>query len=359
MRHGWESKSRGIDFLLGAQESDGGWRRSRYGALRGGAALTAMSLYALSLGGAALHKTAGRSFHSAAAFLRRGLERRGCVACPDGTLDLPVYGTALALLADGPGLDLWTSAEQRTMRDYLRATQVLESRGFRADDVHLGGWDLGGAPPPRGVTTGTNVSLTAWALDALATDAAPADGKVSPETDAAGRASAARAAALRWITRCQNRPGDGGFAFSPETTSTDNKAQVDETTRRPRSYGTATCDGLVALTALDVEVAAPPRQDAVAWLETQELDARVPGFPAGPASEWGEGLWFYYAARLARVTALFADPKRTQPTRESLADLLVRRQRADGSWANDSSRMREDDPLIATPLAIVALAGLD
>jgi hypothetical protein len=32
-------------------------------------------------------------------------------------------------------------------------------------------------------------------------------------------------------------------------------------------------------------------------------------------------------------------------------------QRTDGSWQNESDRMRENDPLIATSLAMIALAS--
>jgi len=41
----------------------------------------------------------------------------------------------------------------------------------------------------------------------------------------------------------------------------------------------------------------------------------------------------------------------------ALADELLRRQEADGSWVNAAGEVREDDPLVATPLAVGALAG--
>ena len=40
----------------------------------------------------------------------------------------------------------------------------------------------------------------------------------------------------------------------------------------------------------------------------------------------------------------------------ALADALLRRQQPDGSWVNDAEQVREDDPLVATPLAMAALA---
>jgi hypothetical protein len=49
------------------------------------------------------------------------------------------------------------------------------------------------------------------------------------------------------------------------------------------------------------------------------------------------------------------EPVRTQ-RREAIVAQLVSTQRADGSWRNESARMREDDPLIATSFALVALS---
>jgi len=42
---------------------------------------------------------------------------------------------------------------------------------------------------------------------------------------------------------------------------------------------------------------------------------------------------------------------------EELANALIRRQHPDGSWATTFSFTKEDDPLIATPLAAAALAN--
>jgi hypothetical protein len=58
---------------------------------------------------------------------------------------------------------------------------------------------------------------------------------------------------------------------------------------------------------------------------------------------------------LAQVLPLLADPQRTA-RREALVKLLIAAQRPDGSFVSDSDRMRENDPLIATSLAIIALS---
>ena len=43
--------------------------------------------------------------------------------------------------------------------------------------------------------------------------------------------------------------------------------------------------------------------------------------------------------------------------REALRAELLRRQRADGSWANELIAVREDDPVVATCFALLALAA--
>ncbi len=418
-----EAIARGVDYLLGQQDAAGGWRRSRYGALRGGAALTALSLRVLSRladpaltprSPAALAVALREPLAAAVQFLHPGLERRGAIACPDGTLDLPVYATSLALLAESPARPLWTDAQRQQLCDYLIATQVTARRGFAAADPHLGGWDLGGVPPPQGITTGTNISLTAWALQALAhsppTVAIPS---LRPSSSPAPGA-AWRDGARRWLERCQDRPGDGGFVFTPDRTATDNKGGLDPATGRTRSYGSATCDGLLALAALNAQPAEPnkpastspnantsvanppisnpppsntpaanppiansppshtpaanpsaanPRAAAAAaassdsaWTAALDWFARLEAWEAVPGGT--PALWFYWCARLMEVAEHFSDARR-EAARTAVGAAIIDRQRAAGSWANPEPAMREDDPLIATPLAIAALRGLN
>jgi hypothetical protein len=45
-----------------------------------------------------------------------------------------------------------------------------------------------------------------------------------------------------------------------------------------------------------------------------------------------------------------------RPWAELLAAALIERQRFDGSWANAAVDVREDDPLVATSLAVISLS---
>ena len=351
-----DAVARGVRFLLHQQGVDGGWTKSRYGALRGGAALTAMSLYTLVCLGPELRTAARANMDAAAAFLRRGLGRRGCIAAPDGTLDLPVYSTSLALIAARELPGLWTDDERDSLAEWLERQQVGSARGFADDDRQTGGWDLGSEPALRGITTGPNMSLTSFALEALHS--------VRGDASADWASSTLVRTARAWLDRCQRFPGDGGFAFAVDGAGVDEKSPRDAT-GRASSYGTATCDGLAARMSCAEPIDGPAAKAALDWLDKHADATATPGFAAGASAGWREGLWYYYVARRTAVLRR-AQPQRSDVQRASdsawcdeVARLLVARQRADGGWANASSLMREDDPAIATPLALIALRGLD
>jgi hypothetical protein len=116
--------------------------------------------------------------------------------------------------------------------------------------------------------------------------------------------------ARRFAERCR-APG-GGFVFTPAKTWAHlNKAGE-------KGYETATLDALRVLGGF--EEAPPPRE------------------------EWREGLFFYRAFARTKV----------RPD-ASTAAAVAARQNADGSFKNPNGLMKEDDPLVATGLALVAL----
>ena len=110
-----------------------------------------------------------------------------------------------------------------------------------------------------------------------------------------------------------------------------------------KSYGTATADAILALLTLEEPVAS-----ALDWLTRHHRLDGVPGFEEG--SKWREGmLYYYFAASAQAFKAANGGPKGWQ---EEMIRSLIARQRDDGSFRNASFLMKEDDPLIATTLAI-------
>ena len=103
------------------------------------------------------------------------------------------------------------------------------------------------------------------------------------------------------------------------------------------SYGTTTADGVLALRASGVPDSDDRIARGIAWLDRNHQSDRVPGFDEREAS-WSAGLRFYYAAAIAR-----ARPQQR---------VRLPEQADDGSFRNANGRVKEDDPLIATTLAI-------
>jgi len=97
----------------------------------------------------------------------------------------------------------------------------------------------------------------------------------------------------------------------------------------------------------------------VTWLVKRPALELVPGFEGlPPEAGWQRGLRYYYYAGCARVLPLFPASE-IAPRREALAKHVVGLQTKEGSWVNESDRMRENDPLIATAFVVTALASCE
>lgn len=332
--------ARGAAALMAAQSPDGGWHSTTYGSLRSGAAVTALAVYAVAHTPQDVHEKYLGRLEEGCRFLLAGLLSTGLVASPDGTVDYPTYASACLLVA-ARRIDLGLEAATiQLLTNHLLDAQLDERRQFDPASPHHGGWDLMGGQLVQGLTSGTTISLTCFALEGLSTVKTPA-------------ANEARAKALRWLRGVQNFPGDGGFFFSPDRASDGNKAQwTDAQMQHPRSYGSTTADGLRSL----VYAGAPPDLDRVtaaeAWLAKHERLDATPGFEdVPPETEWAASLRYYYYYSLAKALPYFRDPA---PWRARMLSRLAAEQRPGGAWINRASRMREDDPLIATSLALIA-----
>jgi hypothetical protein len=335
--------ARGAAALMAAQGADGGWHSTTYGALRSGAGVTALAIYAISHAPDDLRRKYAPRLRLGYKFLLPGIKDRGAVAAPDGTVDYPTYAAACLLVA-ARKVDL--GAERVVLdqlADHLIASQLDEDRQFAAGDVHYGGWDLMGADRVAGVTSGTNISLTCFALEGLH------DVRTGP-------ADEARKKAVAWLAGVQNRAPDGGFFFTPERPSEGNKAQwIADDFQRPRSYGTTTADGLRALHYAGIAGDDDRVRAAAGWLEAHDGLSETPGFEETPSETgWAEGLRFYYYFTLAKALPLLTGAARR---RQRLLSQLAADQRPGGAWKNASSRMREDDPLIATCFALIAASA--
>jgi squalene-hopene/tetraprenyl-beta-curcumene cyclase len=356
------SLSRAAQFLLARQAADGAWRSDTYGSFKDGPSLTPLALNAL------LTCPASAEVQAAC---RKGSAYLAAMARPDGSIDegkrglnYPVYTAAGAVIV----LSKTGFTAQRKARDawlaYLRQRQLTEDLGWQPADKEYGGWgyaiDLPRKPKQEALTE-SNLSATVFALDALR---------------AAGRSSKnpALAKALKFVKRCQNYEDnsarrnaafdDGGFFFIYDDADR-NKAGLagkeDGGRERFFSYGSATADGLRCLLVCGLGRGHPRVRAVRHWLEANFSAVEHPGQFAAASEGKRPAVYYYYAWSVARALQAAAGPE--IPTRkgklrwaELLADELLKRQRDNGSWSNPAVFVREDDPIVATGMASMALS---
>jgi squalene cyclase len=97
-------------------------------------------------------------------------------------------------------------------------------------------------------------------------------------------------------------------------------------------------------------------QDAVKWIRNNYAVDHNPGMPKGQEYQ---GLYYYLVAMARALDAWHsdlttADGKKINWDNDMIAQ-LVKMQREDGSWLNESDRWREGDPNLVTAYAIIAL----
>jgi squalene-hopene/tetraprenyl-beta-curcumene cyclase len=173
--------------------------------------------------------------------------------------------------------------------------------------------------------------------------------------------------ALKFVSRCQNLPGEtndqpfarkttpddrGGFTYVPLDPD-DNPHKTPE--GGLRSLGAMTYGGLKSFLYAGVGKDDPRVKAAVAWIRKHyTLDEN--------AGMGQAGLYYYYhtfgkaMAALGEDTFTDAAVKRHDWRRE-LFEALRKRQRADGSWANEADRQfGERNPDLATAFAVLSLS---
>ena len=335
----------GVNFLTSLQSADGVWRSEYYGNLKQGAATTALVLFTLAHLQDTVDEWPEAEFANGMRALQANILDRGFVTNEDGP-DYSNYGSAMYLLASKEA-DFYISQEIKSkLVEYLQAAQLDEAAGYENTDRDFGGWDLAGWITGQRQTTGTNISVSAAVIEALS--------HFSEDADCLQKAD-------DWLAKCQN--SDGGFFFHPKVDHDGNKAGWSSDDRQvATSYGTASVDGLRALGYLKAnrDISDDRIDPACKWITDRVADQkslqRVPGFTEDHAEGWAMGLRFYYWYSLSRSLELaFEDEDARQRVASDLAEQLLAMQNKDGSWQNPNARMREDDPLIATCFALIAL----
>lgn len=354
-------------FLTGQQSSDGAWRPDTYGAFRDGPSLTPLVLQALLA--APTSERGEQAFRTGTEYVVKMVQTDGGIDGGPRGLSYPVYTAANALVV----LSKPCNAHYRQARDawlsYLRARQLTEGLGWQPSDKEYGGWGYASGVPRKPkpgeaapALTESNLSATVFALEALRAAGARAD-------------DPAVARALTFVRRCQNYDDDpivreplfddGGFFFiydDPVRNKGGSAGKDRKGRQRFASYGSTTADGLRALLACGLPGADARVAAARSWIEKNFNAADHPGTYVHERRADRPALYFYYCCSVAKALHTLNLKEVQPPTAKvawagDLADHLLSRQRADGGWVNPARAVREDEPVLATALAMLALAN--
>jgi hypothetical protein len=322
--------------------------------LRDGAALTPLVLWALRGEGAG-GKAAARGLR----WLEKLTDAQMTKTEAWAGLAYPLFTASYAVQAfaqarDAERMSFWCDLVER-----LRISAEL---GWPASAVACGAWSDASTPPrlPAGETAAPdmfapNISATVLGLQALV----------------AARRDKVCAAAQPFLAQCQNfsakdptRFDDGGFFFAPGDPVRNKAGRAGrEADGRERffSYGSATCDGILALRACGVAFDDLRMQAALGWLRHHAAGAAHGGEWAADREDERESLRYYHAQGLAGVLVAagqlpeFATWAAEQRAR--LAADLTSSQRPNGDWEGICPDSFEDDPVVATAFALRALTS--
>jgi squalene-hopene/tetraprenyl-beta-curcumene cyclase len=246
---------------------------------------------------------------------------------------------------------------------FLLSHQLTEKLGWKPEDKQYGGWgycrltpkkpEPGAIAPPL---IESNLSATVFALEAL---------KTSGVKD-----TQLYQAAEIFIERCQN--GDGGFFFIYDDPVRNKAGSYGG---RFQSYGSTTADGVRGLLiAESIRIKEEdktvrlfhargnpsPSMLGIGWLEKHFRPDSHPGKYIGAHEPNREAVYYYYAASVSKALRA-AGVKEAGGSSigwsDTLSAELAKRQNLDGSWVNRANLVREDEPLVATANALIALAN--
>ena len=345
-----------FNYIFSKQSPDGAWKSEHYGLLKSGQSLTPFILHTLS--GSTLQKSQiyEEMVEQAMNYLRRYNEMGVHGISDPDLLDYPNYSTSYALhcfLRFGNKND---QESIKNMINYLQNQQFSEGSGFPQNSPAHGGWGFGINQKP---TMGSFVDLahTRRILQSL-NDANSITNQIKSRSEyflnrLQKRKEGPNDSQIKWI---QEYGYDGGF-FSSPTIAYANKGRTlvdqDSGEKYFRSYATATCDGLLSMIALDYDLNSREIKDAKNWLLQNQDWALPSGVPLDDPSPWAESMKFYNLMALAEVHSSL---QISGSWKKNIVHFLAKRQTTDGSFINlDGRLMKEDDPLISTTYAIVAL----
>ena len=177
------------------------------------------------------------------------------------------------------------------------------------------------------------------------------------------------AAAINFLQSCQNLPSHnaatnlstdaanlGGFFYYPGVSKAGEVTNAVTGRVSLRSYGSASYAGLLSYIYTDLKQDDPRVAAVLKWLGDNYTLEENPGMGQ-------QGLYYYFQLISKALKAAGRDHLETSDGRRidwqrDVARRLLSLQRADGSWANPTSRWMESDPVLVTSYCVIALEML-
>jgi squalene-hopene/tetraprenyl-beta-curcumene cyclase len=264
-----------------------------------------------------------------------------------------IYNRGLANYVTSVALMALNDANQGGKYDTVikNATKFLKKLQFAGEesDTKFGGVGYGNGSKDR-----PDLSNTQLFLDALKAAGVPNDDPAVQR-------------ALRFISRCQNLPGETNDQPFAKKASDDDKGGLTYTPLDPddsphktpdgglRSLGGMTYAGLKSFLYAGVAKDDPRVKGAIGWIRRHYTLSENPGMGSA-------GLYYYYHTFAKAMKAWgedrFEDAKGTKHDwRRELFDAVKGRQKSDGSWVNEKrDQYGEGNPDLATAFALLALS---
>lgn len=347
---------RGSNWVIDHQRPDGSW-----GSFEGDPGITAMALKSIIDGPRAYREEDGPFISAAVKYLLSFQQPDGGVYIPDqGLMNYKTSVTVLALTALDRGRSEPRYREEvARMRDYITGIQCSEQSKPVAYDPKTHSHSYGGIG--YGSDRRPDLSNTQLALEAL-----QAAG-LSEDSEVWRRAS-------RFVSRCQNRKSsndvlsgekysstnDGGFYYHPGESKAGSVVNEDGS-QSFSSYGSMTYAAVKSLIYAGLRKDDPRIEAALAWIRAHWTVEENPGMASPLNADRGQMGYYYYLAVMTRALEVLGESVVVDSSgqehnwAQEVAQVLMKRQRADGSWSNEVDRWWEGDPVLATSYALQAL----
>jgi squalene-hopene/tetraprenyl-beta-curcumene cyclase len=340
----WETTvDKGIKYLRGAQDDNGGWSTQRSPGVTG-IVLTGLLRTGQISAGDPMAEGALKYIESLVN------PKYKHIAGKDPKVQLQNYVTCVNVMA--------LAAANRAGKyksvigdavEFLKKLQWDESEGKSPEDDYYGGAGYDSKSRP-------DLSNTQFFIQALKDAGVPADDPALKK-------------AMTFVSRCQNIKGetndrpwakkidDGSFIYTPASGGVTKVVDQPQPDGGLPGYGSMTYAGIKSLIYCGVSKDDPRVKKAFEWIQKNYSVETNPGMP-DVRGKWGLFYYYHTMAKTLDVLGLdyVVDAKgQKHDWRKDITQALAKHQQTNGSWSNDTHWM-EADPNLVTGYALMALA---